>query len=198
MFDGAYDNAADHLRPKYGALNFREYPTGAAARFGSSYFELKPHVLERTTFCYPDSFFEPTDFAIASRLKALIDKASSDNVDRLDDYIEAHVHGEISLKEDVECIVLDPAYRETLIEWYARHLGIPIKWHNGFKLSVEAMARYPEYRGKEYIELAEELSQDGVIDPRILGLAVTEKGYHEQDVKKVWHYLARFGYQSLD
>ncbi|MGR5559320.1 DUF3626 domain-containing protein [Vibrio fortis] len=198
VFDGAYDDAADHLRPKYGALNFREYPSGAAARFGSSYFELKPHVLERTTFCYPDSFFKPTDFAIASRLQALIDKASSDDVDLLDDYIEAHVHGEISLKEDVECIVLDPAYRETGIERYARNLGIPVKWHNGFKLSVEEIARYPEYRGKEYIELAKELSQDGVIDPRILGLAVTEKGYDEQDVKKVWHYLARFGYQSLD
>ncbi len=196
VFDGAYDNAPNTLRPKYGALNYRNYETGASSRFGSAYFQLKADTLARTTFCYPDSFFEPEDFAVSSRVKALIDKASSSDVDLLDDYIEAHVHGIISLKDDIECLVLDPIYRSTIIEERAVKLGVPIKWHNGYELSIEEMSRYPDYRGQSFIELAKKLAVNGKINAKILGLAVTEQGYDQQDVKKVWHYLARFGYQS--
>lgn len=196
VFDGAYDNAPNTLRPKYGALNYRNYETGASSRFGSAYFQLKADTLARTTFCYPDSFFEPEDFAVSSRVKALIDKASSSDVDLLDDYIEAHVHGIISLKDDIECLVLDPIYRTTIIEERAVKLGVPIKWHNGYELSLEEMSRYPDYRGQSFIELAKKLAVNGKINAKILGLAVTEQDYDQQDVKKVWHYLARFGYQS--
>lgn len=195
VFNGAYDNAPSSLRPKYGALNFRNYATGASSRFGSSYFQLKPHIFERTTFCYPDSFFEPEDFAVFSRVKTLIEKASSSNVDLLDDYIEAHIHGVVSVKDDIESLVLDPIYHSTNIEEYASQLDVPIKWHNGYELSLEEMSRHPDYRGQQFIELAKDLAHDGKINTRILGLAVTEQGYDEQDVKKVWHYLARFGYR---
>ncbi|KZX70034.1 hypothetical protein A3712_09765 [Vibrio sp. HI00D65] len=196
VFDGAYDDAPNGLRPKYGALNYRNYETGAAPRFGSCYFQLKAETSERTTFCYPDSFFEPEDFAVASRVQALVDTALSSDVDLLDDYIEAHVHGVISLKDDIECLVLDPIYRSTIIEERAIKLGVPIKWHNGFELSIKEMSRYPDYRGQSFIELAKKLAVNGKINARILGLAVTQQGYDQQDVKKVWHYLARFGYQS--
>lgn len=196
VFDGAYDSAPDNLRPKYGALNYKNYEMGASPRFGSSYFQLKPHVRERTTFCYPDSYFEPEDFAVSNRLSALIDMAMSSNTDMLDDYIEAHVHGVISLNEDVESLVLDPIYRGTSVEKSALELGVPINWHKGFELSVEQMSLYPGYRGQEYINLAQKLAQDGKVNARLLGLAVTEHGYDEQDIKKIWHYLARFGYLS--
>nr|WP_253804843.1 DUF3626 domain-containing protein [Vibrio crassostreae] len=36
-------------------------------RFGSSYFQINPIVSARTTFCYPDSYFEPEDFAVFNR-----------------------------------------------------------------------------------------------------------------------------------
>ncbi|NLS14866.1 DUF3626 domain-containing protein [Vibrio sp. SM6] len=196
VFDGAYDNALDSLRPKYGALNFRNYETGASPRFGSSYFQLKPHVSERTTFCYPDSYFEPEDFAVFNRVSPLIDKALASHTDLLDDYIEAHIHGKISIKDDIECLVLDPIFHTSPIERQALNLGIPVKWHKGYRLTVEEMSRYPDYRGYKYIELAKELAQNGSINAKILGLAVTKQGYDEQEVKKVWHYLARFGYQS--
>lgn len=185
VFDGAYDSAPDALRPKYGALNYRNYETGASPRFGSCYFQLKAETLERTTFCYPDSFFEPEDFAVSSRVQALVDKALSSDVDLLDDYIEAHVHGVISLKDDIECLVLDPIYRSTIIEERAVKLGVPIKWHNGYELSLEEMSRYPDYRGQSFIELAKKLAVNGKINAKILGLAVTEQGYDQQDVKKV-------------
>ncbi|MFD2178488.1 DUF3626 domain-containing protein [Veronia pacifica] len=196
VFDGAYDDASNNLRPKYGALNFRNYETGASPRFGSSYFQLKPSISERTTFCYPDSYFEPEDFAVFNRVSPLIDKALASNSDLLDDYIEAHIHGEVSVKDDIECLVLDPIFRASPIEQQAVNLGVPVKWHNGYALSLEEMSRYPDYRGQKYIELAEELALNGNINAKVLGLAVTRQGYDEQEVKKVWHYLARFGYQS--
>ncbi|MBM7035243.1 DUF3626 domain-containing protein [Vibrio ulleungensis] len=196
VFDGAYDEASDALRPKYGALNFRLYETGASPRFGSAYFVLKAETLNRTTFCYPDSFFEPEDFAVSEQIGLLISKATEDNQDRLDDYIEAHIHGVLSIEQDIECIVLDPVYRNTPVEEQALALGIPVRWHNGYELSIEEMSRYPNYRGPQYIDLAREIARNGKINPKLLGLAVTEQGYDEQDIKKVWHYLARFGYRA--
>lgn len=196
VFDGAYDDSPLSLRPKYGALNFRNYETGASPRFGSAYFQLKSHILERTTFCYPDSFFEPENFAVSDRISSLIAMAKSANADLLDDYIEAHIHGVISIKSDVECLVLDPIYCSSSVEAYANQLGIPVKWHKGYELSIKEMSLYPDYRGQQFVELASEISVNGVINAKILGWAVKELGYNEQDIKKVWHYLARFGYLS--
>lgn len=196
VFDGAYDDAPDNLRPKYGALNYRQYPMGASPRFGSAFFKLKPHVLERTTFCYPDSYFNPEDFATSDRLSDLVAKATRAQVDRLDDYIEAHIHGELSLYEDVESLVLDPVYRSTPIEQQARDLGVAIEWHDGYELTMEHMAQFPDYRGQEFIEIAKRIAVNGVIDAALLGKAVIEQDYDEQEIKKVWHYLARFGYRG--
>ncbi|WP_234494178.1 DUF3626 domain-containing protein [Vibrio maritimus] len=196
VFDGAYDDAPDNLRPKYGALNYRQYPMGASPRFGSAFFKLKSHVLERTTFCYPDSYFNPEDFATSDRLSDLVAMAIQAQVDRLDNYIEAHIHGELSLCEDVESLVLDPVYRSTPIEQQARDLGVVVEWHNGYELTIENMAQFPDYRGQEFIKVAKRLAVNGVIDAALLGRAVTEQGYEEQEVKKVWHYLARFGYRG--
>ena len=54
-----YDEREPSERPKYGSLNFSADPYGASPRFGSSYFRLAEHTLDRTTFCFPDSVFEP-------------------------------------------------------------------------------------------------------------------------------------------
>lgn len=193
VFDGAYDNAPVTLRPKYGALNYQNYAFGASPRFGSAFFQLYPHVLDRTTFCYPDSYFEPRDFAINSGLNTLIDKANADDMDLLDNYIEAHIHGEVSLKHDVECIVLDPIYRNTWVEQHAQLLALPIRWHHGFVLSIKQMQQHPNYRGPEFIELAKQIAINGELNPRLLGNAVNEQGFDPQAVKKIWHYLGRFG-----
>ena len=193
IFGGAYDNADNCFRPKYGALNYKNDEMGAAPRFGSAYFKLRPHTLERTTFCYPDSYYNPRDFAISDNLDTLITKARSTPADLLDDYIEAHVHGVISLHDDIESIVLDPIYRESQVHEYASQLDIPIEWHSGFQLSVEEMSRYPDYRGLAFIELAQKVAPKGMLDVKLLGTAVNEYGFEEQDIKKIWHYLARFG-----
>ncbi len=136
IFGGAYDTAENSIRPKYGALNYTHDRAGAARRFGSCHFRLRHHLIERTSFCYPDSYFQPEHFAVADP-KPLIELAikNEQGLDPiLDNYIEAQVHGTISLKEDVEAIVLDPCYRNTLTQEIAENAGCSLEWHTGFSL----------------------------------------------------------------
>ncbi|MFC5888401.1 DUF3626 domain-containing protein [Kitasatospora sp. CM 4170] len=198
IFGGAYDEAPAGERPVYGALDFRRRPLGGAPRFGSAFFRLAAPVLDRTTFCYPDSFLEPADFGVAARM-ALIELAEADvEADALDDYIEAQVHGPVRLDRDVEALVLDPSHRGTPVEEQARRLPCPVEWHSGVRLSVEELRRHPDYRGPEYVALGEAVAEAGRLDPRILGDAVRSGRHDPQDLKRVWHCLARFGSPAED
>lgn len=192
MFGGAYDDAPARHRPVYGALDFRRKPAGGAPRFGSAHLRLTAGTLARTTFCRPDSCLEPTAFGVAARM-ALVALAEADGADTLDDYVEAQVHGPVRLDRDVEALVLDPCYRGTQVEAAARHLPCPVEWHPGFRLTVGELRRHPGYRGPEYVELGAAVARDGLLDPRIIGDAVRTGRHDPQDLKKVWHCLARFG-----
>lgn len=192
LFGGAYDDAAPSERPKYGALNYRRRATGGSPRFGSAHLRLTADVCLRSTFCYPDSVYEPAHFGVASRM-ALVAMAQADDRDALDDYIEAHVHGALRLDRDVEALVLDPCYQHTDVERLARALPCAIEWHDGFRLHVDVLQAHPTYRGPEFVALGLELARDGWLTPAIIGDAARSGRYELQDVKKVWHYLARFG-----
>lgn len=192
IFNGAYDEAPAHTRPVYGALNFRTRAHGGAPRFGSAYLRLTAAALERSTFCYPDSVFEPTAFGVAAAMP-LIDLALADDKDLLDDYIEAQVHGPVRLDADVEALVLDPSYRETEVAAAAERLPCAVEWHPGYRLSVDEMARFPDYRGAEFVALGAEIAEDGWLTPRVVGEAFRSGRYDEQALKRVWHYVARFG-----
>lgn len=193
IFGGAYDGASAHERPVYGALDFRRSPYGAAPRFGSSHLRLNSGTLARSTFCYPDSFLEPSDFGVAEAGSRLVALAVADGADALDDYVEAQVHGPVRLDRDVEALVLDPCFRGTQVEEAARALSCPVEWHGGFRVAVPELRRHPEYRGPEYVELGAALAEGGHLDARIIGEAV-RRGLHDpQDLKRVWHCLARFG-----
>ncbi|WP_460339785.1 DUF3626 domain-containing protein [Actinoallomurus acanthiterrae] len=193
IFAGAYDDGPAADRPKYGSLNFRRRLVGGSPRFGSAYLRLAEHTLARTTFCYPDSFFQPQHFGVVSRLSTLIALAEADDKDLLDDYIEAHVHGVVDFSRDAEALVLDPCYRDTSIEKAALRLPCPVEWHGGFTLTTAELRRYPEYRGPEFVDLGASLAQAGRLDPRILGDASRTGRYDEQALKRVWHCVARFG-----
>jgi hypothetical protein len=197
IFGGAYDQASPANRPVYGALNFRRKPMGAAPRFGSAHFRLTAETLVRSTFCYPDSFLEPSDFGVASAM-ALIELAKADSREPLDDYIEAQVHGPVRLSADVEALVLDPSYRDTAVEAASGRLACPVEWHNGFRLAVAELRRHPDYRGQEYVDLGAQIAIDGYLDPRIIGEAACTGRYDPQALKKVWHYLARFGFSGYE
>lgn len=193
IFGGAYDQAAASERPVYGALNFRGKAVGAAPRFGSAHFVLGAQALARTTFCYPDSFLEPEDFGVASAM-GLVGVALADiEADTLDDYIEAQVHGAVRLDSDVEALVLDPCYQGTQVEELAGKLPCRVRWHPGFRLTVEEMARYPDYRGREFVEVAREIAPGGLLTPRVIGEAAATGKHDPRALKRVWHYVARFG-----
>jgi hypothetical protein len=194
IFGGAYDGADPALRPKYGALNYQGRATGGSPRFGSAHLRLRPHVLERTTFCYPDSCYSPAHFGVADRmgLVALAERQRA-STDVLDDYVEAHVHGPLALGEDLESLVLDACYRGTEIEAAAATLACPVEWHAGFRMPAARVADCVAYRGQEFADLAAALMTDGILTPRDIGLARRDGRADWQALKRVWHCVARFG-----
>jgi hypothetical protein len=127
---------------------------------------------------------------------SLITEALNAGYDPIDDHIEAQVHGPVRLTSDVEALVLDPSYRDTDVAGLARQLPCVIEWHPGFVLSVETLRQHPSFRGPEYVELGTAIAYDGYLTPKILGDAARTGKYDGQDLKKVWHYLARFGDRS--
>jgi hypothetical protein len=155
-------------------------------------------VLTRTTFCYPESYFGPHDYGVGNRVSNLIDLANTDERDVIDHYIEAHIHGRINVNRDLEVLVLDPSYKGTPIETYSKELSLAVEWHSGFRLAAGVMEEYPEFRGNKIVELGRRIAKDGWISPRIIGQAVNEGAYESRDLKKVWHYLARFGDLNLN
>lgn len=192
LFGAAYDHSPPSERPKYGSLDFRLRGSGGSPRFGSCWLRLGAASLERTTFCYPDSVLEPVDFGTASSM-GLVELALSDTQDLLDDYVEAHVHGPVLLADDVEALVLDPCYRGGPVEEVARRLPCPVEWHGGFRLDVDELRRHPAYRGERYVDLGCRLARDRLLTPAVIGDAARTGRHDPQDLKRVWHYLARFG-----
>lgn len=193
IFGGAYDDAAPRERPVYGALNFRGSAVGAAPRFGSAHFVLGAQAVRRATFCYPDSHREPEDFGVGAAMDLIGVALADPEADALDDYIEAQVHGPVRLQEDVEALVLDPCYQGTEVEELAGELPCRVQWHPGFRLTLEEMARHPDYRGPEFVELARHIAPGGLLTPRVIGEAAATGEHDPQALKRVWHYLARFG-----
>ena len=198
IFGGAYDEADPHERPVYGGLDFRLRGHGAAPRFGSAHFRLTAQAAARSTFCYPDSAAEPTDFGSARRMGLLALARAADRgengPDMLDDYIEAHVHGPVSIGRDVEALVLDPCYRGTEVEAAAERLPCALEWHGGFRLEAAVMAAHPDFRGREIVELGARIAVGGSLDPKVIGAAVATGSHDPQALKRVWHYVARFGF----
>jgi hypothetical protein len=188
LFEGRYDVGPAAARPVYGALNRRELPHGGSVRFGSAHLRLRPDVVERSTFCFPDSVFEPEHVGGPERLAELVALADAAGHDALDDYVEAHVHGGVLLARDVEAVVLDPCFRGTPVEAAALALGCPVEWHPGFRVATAGLD--PAYRGAEYVALARSLGDE--LTPDVIGAAVRSGRHDPQALKRVWHYLARF------
>ena len=189
LFERRYDRALAAERPVYGALDRGRYAQGPAVRFGSAFLRLRPEVATRSTFCFPDSVFEP-DLVVGpeglSELEALADAAEHDE---LDDYVEAHVHGGVRMDSDVEAIVLDPCFRGTAVEGEALSTGCAVEWHPGFRVASARLD--PTYRGAEFVELAQSLGEE--LTPAVIGSAARSGRHDLQSLKRVWHLLARFG-----
>lgn len=191
LFEGRYDTASAADRPVYGAVHHRGSGHGAAVRFGSAYVRLSAEATSRATFCFPDSVFEPLDFGGPETLDRLIELAEGAGHDALDDYVEAQVHGGVRFAGDVEAVVLDPCFRGGPVEEAAARLGCAVEWHAGFATPTEGLD--PGYRGEEYVALARRLAPARMLTPAVIGDAARAGAHDPQDLKRVWHLLARFG-----
>ncbi|MGC1211915.1 MAG: DUF3626 domain-containing protein [Micromonospora sp.] len=131
----------------------------------------------------------------------------------LDDYIEAQIHGELSLSRDVEALVVDPSFRDTqeggILRGIAERHGFPLVWHAGFELPVDGID--PDFRGPAIPPLAARVQADfgrpgepihaALIGRAAASLAVepqrwADRGPAEvtlQHLKQLWHVLVRFG-----
>ena len=203
MFEGRYDSAAAADRPVYGAWNRSDDPYGASPRFGSAYLRLRPEVLERATFCWPDSVYEPEAFgeqASLAELCAMADVWAQDRTilhvsaadlpldDPLNDYVEAHLHGGLVLASDVDALVVDPTDREEHADALAR-IDCAVEVHPGYRLRAESIDR--AYRGEEPLDLAGRLG--GELTPSRLAVAARSGDHDPQAVKWLWHWMARLG-----
>ena len=126
----------------------------------------------------------------------------------LNHYIEAQVHAEVWLGEDVDAVVADRAFRETQIGYALRKLAeryqFDLHWHPGSRLAV---ARVPDdFRGPTMPSLARRVAIGGWLDAVAIGDAV--RSLHEspaswadrgepaavlQELKLLWHCVVRFG-----
>ncbi|MEQ8552060.1 MAG: DUF3626 domain-containing protein [Cyclobacteriaceae bacterium] len=116
----------------------------------------------------------------------------------LDFYIEAQVHGEISLKNDVDYLVADFSFIGTDIadkmELLCDEYRIKLIWNSGLKLKVED---FPfDFRGATVPKFASEISENGVVTAHLIGKASKQHGNKSESLqilKYLWHCLVRFG-----
>lgn len=126
----------------------------------------------------------------------------------LDSCVEAHIHGCIDLRNDVESLVVDPAFdgtstAEILLEVSQRY-EIPSHWHCGFRMLSQDVP--DDFRGPAMRPLAQRISPSGSIDAAIIGAAEAslymrpddwkDWGSREetlQHLKQLWHVLVHYG-----
>jgi hypothetical protein len=145
---------------------------------------------------------------IVNLKKKLTDPEKKEPNRNLNHYIEAQVHGDISLKEDVEVLVADPSFKETNIGRTLENIcikySIELYWHRGFALKVEEVPS--DFRGPSIPSLAKLIAQNNCINASIIGCAVMdlhrnpqnwlERGTFKevlQELKLLWHVLVRYG-----
>lgn len=241
LFGGAYDTAepgtTDH--PLYGSLDLLLDPHGGSPRFGSSFVVLRQHVRARTTLCVGDSVTSPRDvgtadaawsilaglaeqardgvllnrgLGLADLLSALEGSFVSASPSRdLDGYIEAQVHGGVSLRDDVAAIVVDPSFQATSVERdlsaASEEFGFELRWHEGSELEPDNV---PATRAPTMPDLARAVARpDGVVDAHAIGVAAARVSFTEptaegddpssplQQLKYLWHTLLAYGHDAV-
>jgi hypothetical protein len=178
-------------------------------------FDLIMNGLLRDTFHY-DNTLGQHDITIKQLLyhlsnaieKPMEDISKKETKRTLNNYIEAQIHGVISLQNDVEIMVADPSFRETdigdKITKTCRKYSIELLWHMGFALKLDEVPN--DFRGKEMPKLAAFITKNGFIDTHHLGLAAIDQQLNPnkwkpwgsqreitQKIKLLWHVLVKYG-----
>ena len=126
----------------------------------------------------------------------------------LDSFIEVQIHGELRLGDDVELLVVDPAFRDhavgKVLTAISNTYRIPINWHPGYRMPVhEVPDNFPDYPVRP---LAERIAVDGMLDAAIIGAGANSvrldpkmwEGWASHDdllaqFRRLWHVLVLAG-----
>lgn len=219
----------DGPAPRFGSCYFLLRP-GVSARSTYTYLDSHSEPAERGTYeelddivaaLFAGSFTR--DFAVGEKdltpgrlLEKLLtglprpfeDPANRAPGRNLNHYIEAQVHGDVRLREDVESLVVDPSFRDTstgrTLETLCERYDVRLYWHGGFVLATNEVPS--DFRGPTMPSLAERIAVHGYVDAVAIGKAAVDLkrdpaawadrgGYAEvlQELKLMWHVLVRFG-----
>ena len=221
----------DGPAPRFGSCYLLLHPEvsrRSTFTFGSSH---EPHAPERTgTLDVFDPVMAPLlaqleqgtgafgidDLTVAGVLdqlthglsKPLLDSQTRPLGRALDSFIEAQIHGDIRLDQDVERLVADPAFRDhpvgDSLAAISTKYGIPLCWHPGFTLPV---AKVPDmFREYPVRPLAERIAGQGILNPANIGAMANSlelepeawQGWasHEDTLtqfRRLWHVLVLGG-----
>ncbi len=148
------------------------------------------------------------DHLLINLEKPFTDPSNKESNRNLNHYIEAQVHGDISLKQDVEVLVSDPSFKGThigrILEQICNKYSIDLYWHMGFALLVDEIPM--DFRGPSMPSLAKRIARDDFIDVSMIGAAAidlkrnpnawNDRGCYKevlQELKLLWHVLVRYG-----
>lgn len=140
--------------------------------------------------------------------RPFVDPSDRQAVRNLNHYIEAQVHGDVSLKEDVSILVADPSFQKTptgkVLKQICAEYNIDLYWHCGFALPVVDVP--DDFRGPTMPSLARRIATENYIAPSMIGPAAfdlkrnptswSDRGPYKdvlQELKILWHVLVRYG-----
>ena len=126
----------------------------------------------------------------------------------LDSFIEVQVHGDILLRNDIELLVADPAFRDhpmgEVLAAISRTYGIPLSWHPGYRMPVREVPDV--FRDYPVRPLAERIAGEGVLDAANIGAVANSvkldhrawEGWASDDdilaqFRRLWHVLVLNG-----
>ncbi|GCE07197.1 DUF3626 domain-containing protein [Dictyobacter aurantiacus] len=135
----------------------------------------------------------------------------------LDDYIEAQIHSDLRIGDDVDALVADPSFQNTtigeILTATAHRYGFPLEWHEGFVLSLDEVPA--DFRGPEMPHLARRVlenhaAKNGYLDAATIGLAAVSVVTNPQQwqdwgspantlqhIKYLWHILVVYGKPNI-
>jgi len=150
---------------------------------------------------------------VMDRLMFGLGRPIADRVERmpcrnLNHFIEAQVHGGVSLRDDAEFLIADPSFRGTdtgsTLEKLCSKYSIELHWHQGFKIRADDVPS--DFRGPSMPSLARRIAVDNLVDAKAIGMAANDlkrgpelwrdRGSYEevlQELKYMWHVLVRYG-----
>ncbi|MBC7006659.1 DUF3626 domain-containing protein [Photobacterium sp. BZF1] len=139
--------------------------------------------------------------------KDLVARLTQQKARNLDHYIEAQVHGDISLTNDIESLIADSSFKDTEIgnalEQLAQTYDIELAWRPAYRLAVESVP--DDFRGPDMVHLAKQVAIDGDVTALAIGqaaqrvvdnhagLSPVKVQAELQQLKLLWHVLVKFG-----